>query len=49
MKGLILNCLGRKEEAYENVRRGLKNDIRSHVCILAKDHTSTNYLLFNNP
>ena len=42
MKGLILNCLGRKEEAYENVRRGLKNDIRSHVCILATDHISTN-------
>ena len=34
MKGLILNCMGRKEEAYEHVRRGLKNDIKSHVCIL---------------
>ena len=32
MKGLILNCLGRKEEAYENVRKGLTNDLRSHVC-----------------
>ena len=32
MKGLILNCLGRKEEAYDNVRRGLTNDLRSHVC-----------------
>lgn len=32
MKGLTLNCLGRKEEAYEYVRRGLKNDIKSHVC-----------------
>ncbi|XP_066252632.1 N-alpha-acetyltransferase 15, NatA auxiliary subunit isoform X2 [Euwallacea similis] len=32
MKGLTLNCLGRKEEAYEYVRRGLKSDIRSHVC-----------------
>ncbi|KAI1278745.1 N-alpha-acetyltransferase 16, NatA auxiliary subunit [Halotydeus destructor] len=32
MKGLTLNCLGRKEEAYEYVRRGLKNDLRSHVC-----------------
>lgn len=32
MKGLILNCLGRKEEAYEHVKKGLKNDIKSHVC-----------------
>jgi tetratricopeptide (TPR) repeat protein len=32
MKGLILNCMGRKEEAYDHVRRGLKNDIKSHVC-----------------
>ncbi|XP_064636632.1 N-alpha-acetyltransferase 15, NatA auxiliary subunit-like [Lineus longissimus] len=32
MKGLTLNCLGRKEEAYEFVRKGLRNDLRSHVC-----------------
>lgn len=32
MKGLILNCLGRKAEAYDHVRRGLRNDLRSHVC-----------------
>jgi len=32
MKGLILNCLGRKEEAYDHVRRGLTNDLKSHVC-----------------
>ncbi|XP_039295227.1 N-alpha-acetyltransferase 15, NatA auxiliary subunit [Nilaparvata lugens] len=32
MKGLTLNCLGRKDEAYEYVRRGLRNDLRSHVC-----------------
>ncbi|KAI4462390.1 n-terminal acetyltransferase-related [Holotrichia oblita] len=32
MKGLTLNCLGRKEEAYEHVRKGLRNDLRSHVC-----------------
>jgi len=32
MKGLILNCLGRKEEAYDMVQRGLRNDLRSHVC-----------------
>jgi len=32
MKGLTLNYLGRKEEAYEYVKKGLKNDLRSHVC-----------------
>lgn len=32
MKGLTLNCLGRKEEAYEHVKRGLRNDLQSHVC-----------------
>lgn len=32
MKGLTLNCLGKKEEAYEHVRRGLRNDLKSHVC-----------------
>ncbi|CAM6129165.1 unnamed protein product [Calypogeia fissa] len=32
MKGLTLNCLDRKVEAYELVRRGLKNDLKSHVC-----------------
>ncbi|XP_067000279.2 N-alpha-acetyltransferase 15, NatA auxiliary subunit [Anabrus simplex] len=32
MKGLTLNCLGRKEEAYDCVRRGLRNDLTSHVC-----------------
>lgn len=32
MKGLILNCMSRKEEAYEYVRRGLRNDLTSHVC-----------------
>lgn len=32
MKGLTLNCLGRKEEAYDHVRRGLLNDLQSHVC-----------------
>ena len=33
MKGLILNCMGRKEEAYEHVKKGLRNDLKSHVCI----------------
>ena len=32
MKGLILNCQGRKEEANDLVKKGLKNDLRSHVC-----------------
>ncbi|KAJ7951835.1 N-alpha-acetyltransferase 16, NatA auxiliary subunit [Quillaja saponaria] len=32
MKGLTLNCMDRKSEAYELVRQGLKNDLRSHVC-----------------
>eukprot|EP00112_Aurelia_sp_Birch-Aquarium-sp1_P001688 Seg1183.1 transcript_id=Seg1183.1/GoldUCD/mRNA.D3Y31 product="N-alpha-acetyltransferase 15 NatA auxiliary subunit" protein_id=Seg1183.1/GoldUCD/D3Y31 len=32
MKGLTLNCLSRKEEAYNYVRRGLRNDLKSHVC-----------------
>ena len=34
MKGLTLNCLGNKEEAYEFVRKGLRNDVKSDVCIL---------------
>lgn len=32
MKGLILNCIDKKEEAYDYVKRGLKADLRSHVC-----------------
>ena len=32
MKGLILNCMNKKEEAYELVKSGLKNAVRSHVC-----------------
>lgn len=32
MKGLTLNCLGRKDEAYDHVRRGLRNSLKSHVC-----------------
>lgn len=32
MKGIILNSLGRKEEAYELAKSGLRNDVRSHVC-----------------
>ncbi|CAH9092049.1 unnamed protein product [Cuscuta epithymum] len=32
MKGLTLNCMGRKSEAYDLVRMGLKNDLKSHVC-----------------
>nr|CCA19584.1 Nterminal acetyltransferase A complex subunit nat1like protein putative [Albugo laibachii Nc14] len=33
MKGLLLSCMnGRKEEAYDFARLGLKNDLKSHVC-----------------
>ena len=32
MKGIILNSMGNKEEAYELVKIGLKNDVRSHIC-----------------
>ncbi|XP_046912058.2 LOW QUALITY PROTEIN: N-alpha-acetyltransferase 15/16 [Dermatophagoides farinae] len=32
MKGLILNSMGKKQEALEYVRKGLKNDVKSHVC-----------------
>lgn len=32
MKGLTLNCMDSKTEAYELVRKGLKNDLKSHVC-----------------
>lgn len=32
MKGLLCNCLNRKEEAYQLVKEGVKNNLRSHVC-----------------
>mmetsp|Transcript_19552 Transcript_19552/g.54160 ORF Transcript_19552/g.54160 Transcript_19552/m.54160 type:complete len:917 (-) Transcript_19552:147-2897(-) len=32
MKGLTLSYLDRKEEAYELVRKGLKFDLKSHIC-----------------
>lgn len=32
MKGLTLSYMGRREEAYEDVKRGLKNDLKSYVC-----------------
>lgn len=32
LQGLLLNCLDRKEEAYDLVKRGVKADLRSHVC-----------------
>ena len=32
MKGLLLNCLDRKDEAYDHVKRGVKANLRSHVC-----------------
>eukprot|EP00128_Syssomonas_multiformis_P013266 Colp12_sorted_trinity150504_noHs@11430 len=32
MKGLTLNCLGRKEEAHNLVKLGLRKDLKSHIC-----------------
>jgi tetratricopeptide (TPR) repeat protein len=32
MKGLILNYCNKKSEAYECAAKGLKNDLKSHVC-----------------
>ena len=34
MKGLIINCMNeeRKEEAFDLVKRGLKHNLKSHVC-----------------
>lgn len=32
MKGLILNSLGCKDDAYDHVKRGLRSDLKSHVC-----------------
>nr|CDS34462.2 n alpha acetyltransferase 15 NatA auxiliary [Hymenolepis microstoma] len=32
MKGILLNCLGKKEEARELVKRGLQSNIKSFVC-----------------
>jgi tetratricopeptide (TPR) repeat protein len=31
MRGLILNSMGKKEEALESIRSGIKNNITSHV------------------
>lgn len=32
MKGLILNSIGKKEDAHENVKLGLRYNVRSHIC-----------------
>lgn len=32
MKGLIFNCMGKKVDAYELVKTGLRCDVRSHIC-----------------
>lgn len=32
LKGLTLNCLDKKVEAYDYVTRGLRADVKSHVC-----------------
>lgn len=31
MKGLILNSMDRKQEAYVNARKGVRYDLTSHV------------------
>ncbi len=31
MRGLILNSMGKKEEAVESIRSGIKNNMSSHV------------------
>lgn len=32
MKGLILSCMGKHEEAMECVKKGLTADLKSYVC-----------------
>ena len=32
MKGLILNCTQKKDEAQKLVKKGLQNDIKSPIC-----------------
>ena len=32
MKGLFLNNLQKKEEGYDYVKRGVQNDLTSHIC-----------------
>lgn len=32
MKGLILTNIDKKEEGWESVRKGLRNDLKSHIC-----------------
>jgi peptide alpha-N-acetyltransferase len=32
MKGLILNSMERKQEAYTNARKGVRYDLTSHIC-----------------
>jgi len=32
LKGLFYNHLDKKEEAYEFVKKGLRHDLKSHIC-----------------
>lgn len=32
MKGLILTLLNKKSEGYEHAHRGLRNNLKSHIC-----------------
>ena len=50
MKGLILSQMNKKVEAYEYARKGLKNDLRSHVCwhVYGLLYRSDGYFIFDN-
>ena len=32
MKGLIYNYMGKKDQSFELIKTGLRNDVRSHIC-----------------
>jgi hypothetical protein len=33
LKGLVLSAMGQKEQALEDAKLGLRNDLQSHVCM----------------
>lgn len=45
MKGLLFNCLNKKEEAYQLVKEGVKNNLRSHVCWHVYGYVATDFCL----
>jgi tetratricopeptide (TPR) repeat protein len=32
MKGLIYNYMGKKDQSFELIKTGLRNDVKSHIC-----------------